>query len=720
MKKSFLLLSIYFLFHSISLAQQIKIDSTYYFLDSVVVTTSRYQQPVYQIPFSIDILGPDEINSAHANLSAERIFDLIPGVIVNNRYNLSEGDRISIRGIGTRSQFGVRGIKILLDGIPLTFADGQSELNNLDLNTIGKIEVIRGPSSFLYGNSAGGVIYIQSKEATTNNLELNPEFNIGSFGFQKFSLNGYDKIGNNSLSLNFNKMNYNGFRENSAASTYALNIISKQKFSRSLAIEGVFNYYNAPYLLNPSSLTKSDAENNPTEAREFVKQQGAGKKIHQEQAGINISYEPDTTQKFEATLYGVLRSMLNPIPGEVIKLDRISGGLRTDYSKKFNLFNWNFRYLGGADFEFQNDKRNEYENNGVPNYKSLPKDEIIENVQLGETLINQREKVNGFGVFSKLEFSPAENLFLTMGLRYDKYNFGVDDNLKLGGIDNSGFERMDNFSEMAGITYHLNKNIQLYGNFSTAFQTPTTSELGNSPTVQGGFNPDLRPEQVNNFELGSRGILFGQNLFYNISIYKLIIDDMLISYQLPNSQNDVVFYRNSGGAINNGIELSLTYVPQSQWNMAAAFTYMDFKFKDFNETQLINNSYKTFQLGGKKVPGVPEEKVSFQSSYKFSFGLSTNLTLNWTGKYYVNDVNGPESTASQNLSNYVNDQYFTADIKCDYNLNVSFGNFDFFFGIINLLNTKYNSSIIPNAAADRYFEPAAPRNWYTGLSINFN
>jgi iron complex outermembrane recepter protein len=720
MKKSILLLSLLFIFPNFSLAQQIKIDSTYYLLDSVVVTTSRYQQPVYQIPFSIDIIGSDLINSAHANLSAERIFDLIPGVIVDNRHNLSEGDRISIRGIGTRSQFGVRGIKILLDGIPLTFADGQSELNNLDLSTIGKVEVIRGPSSFLYGNSAGGVIYIQSKEAVSNNLELNPEYNVGSFGFQKFSLNAYDKIGNNSLAFNFNKMNYNGYRENSAASTYALNIISKQKLSRSLTVEGIFNYYNAPYLLNPSSLTKSDAENNPAEAREFVKQQGAGKKIHQGQAGINISYEPDTTQKFEATLYGVLRSMLNPIPGEVIKLDRVSGGFRLDYARKFDLSNWNFRYLGGTDFEFQNDKRNEYENNGVVNYKNLQADEIIDNVQLGDALVAQREKVNGFGVFSKLEFSPAENLFLSLGLRYDKYNFGVNDNLKLNGIDNSGFERMDNFSEMAGATFHLDKNVQLYGNYSTAFQTPTTSELGNSPTEQGGFNPDLRSEQIKNFEIGSRGILTGQDLIYNISIYRLIIDDMLISYQLPNSQSDVVYYRNSGGAVNNGVELSLTFIPQPQWNIAAAFTFMDFKFKDFVETQLVNNSFESYQLGGKRVPGVPQEKVSFQSSYDFTFGLSADLSLNWTDKYYVNDVNGPESVSSNGLSAYVNDAYFTADIKFDYNLNPGFGNFDFYFGIINLLNTKYNSSIIPNAAADRYFEPATPRNWYSGLSINFN
>jgi iron complex outermembrane recepter protein len=720
MKKSLLLPAIVFTFQSINLAQQIKIDSTYYLLDSIIVTADRYQQPTYQIPFSLDVIGPDILSADHPNLSSQSIFNLVPGVIVNNRYNLSEGDRISIRGIGTRSQFGVRGIKILLDGIPLTFADGQSELNNLDLSTIGRIEVIRGPSSFLYGNAAGGVINIQSKEAVSNKLELNPVYNVGSFGYQKFSLNAYDKIGSNALSINFNRMKYNGFRENSAASTTALNIISKQYFGKRLIVEGIFNYYDAPYLLNPSSLTKSDAENNPAQARTYVEQQGAGKKIHQGQAGINISYQPDTTQKIEATFYGVLRSMLNPLPGDYVKLDRVSGGIRSDYSKKFNLSSWNFSYLGGVDFEFQNDLRHEYDNNGVQDYASLSADEIIDNVQLGAVQIDQREKVNGLGIFSKLGFSPLENVFFTLGLRYDKYDFGVDDYLKLNGIDNSGFERMNNLSEMAGVSYHPDKSMQFYANFSTAFQTPTTTELGNSPSGQGGFNPELKPEQIKNFEVGTRGVLIRQNLLYSISIYRLIVDNMEISYQLPNSQSDVVYYKNSGGAINNGAEVSLTWMPLTQWNIDASFAFMDFKFRNFIETDLINNSYESFQIGGNRVPGVPQEKFSLGTSYNFIFGLIANLFLNWNGKYFVNDINGPEPGDSQDQADYINDAFFTADFKCDYNLAANFGDFDFFFGISNLLNTKYNGSIIPNAAADRFFEPAAPRNWYTGLSINFN
>ena len=249
-------------------AQQFNIDSTRYQLDSIVVNANRYEQPVYQIPFSIDVIGPDMLNMNRGSLSAENIFQSIPGVIVNNRNNLSSGDRIIIRGIGSRSQFGIRGIKIILDGIPLTFADGQSQLNNLDLNSVGKIEVIRGPSSLLYGNSAGGVIYIQSKDVNASKFNFNPVYSTGSFGFQKFSFNSSGKIGNNTVLFNFNKIKYDGFRENSDASSTALNLISKQNFNSRLTLKAVFNYYDAPYLLNPSSLTKNDAESNPSFTRE--------------------------------------------------------------------------------------------------------------------------------------------------------------------------------------------------------------------------------------------------------------------------------------------------------------------------------------------------------------------------------------------------------------------------------------------------------------------
>ncbi len=699
-------------------AQQ-KTDSLYYQLDSVVVSAGRYEQPLYQIPFSIDIISGRSLYIPNGSLSGRDLFRFIPGVIVDDRNNLSEGDRISIRGIGSRSQFGVRGIKILLDGIPLTFPDGQSQLNNLDFNSIGSIQVIRGPSSFLYGNSAGGVIEIQSKDIYLTKLKLTPGFRIGSFGLQKYSFYGADKIGKNMMMISINKINYSGFRENSAASSAALNIISTQQFENNLTLEGIFNYYDAPYLLNPGSLTKSDAENNPTLARTYVKNQGAGKNIKQGQAGATLTYKPDNLRKLEATVYGISRSMLNPIPGRYINLNRISGGFRTDYSTYFKISNKIFDLLSGGDYEFQNDQRREYENNGVSKYNSLSKNEIIKSVAIGNILLNQREKVSGFGIFSRLGFSPYNKIYVTAGLRYDDYLFGVVDNLKKGGIDNSGSISMNNLSRMAGITYRIGNNNQVYANYSTSFQTPTTSELSNSPTGQSGFNTHLKPEQITNYELGIRGELYGENLVYGISIYHLNIGRILISYQLPGSQSDQVFYRNSGSAVNNGVELNLNYKPDNNLNFSFAYTYMDFKFQNFIEQFQVNDRTNSVQIGGKRVPGIPPNNISLGAVYSTGFGLTAQLTLNWTDKYFTNDVNGPEPGSELSASDYVNNAYSTADLKFVYRRSFYSFEWKLYLGIINFFDKKYNGSIVPNAAAGRYFEPAAPRNLYGGLSINF-
>ncbi len=719
MNKNLLPVIFVWIFQSAGLCQHLTADSVYYRLDSVIVTASRYEQPLYRIPFSVDIISPAASKIPGESISGEGIFRFIPGIVVNNRYNLSEGDRISIRGIGSRAQFGVTGIKILLDGIPLTFPDGQSELNNLDPNTIGRIEIVRGPSSFLYGNSSGGVIAIRSKDIYPAKTTLNAAYRTGSFGFHKYSVTGSGRIGNNSLSVDFNEMNYGGFRENSSASTTAFNIISTQSFDGNLSLEGVFNYYFAPYLLNPSSLSKTDAELDPALARTYVKEQGAGKSIGQGQAGITLSYEPDKNQKIETTVYGISRSMINPIPGKYIKLDRVSGGIMTNYSTSFTAAGKNFDLLTGADYEFQNDLRHEYENNGVSNYGNLSKGEIINNVVPGNILVNQREKVNGLGIFFRLGFSLLKKLYLTAGLRYDNYLFGVDDMLKANGLNNSGSVVMDNLSRMAGLVYRISPGTQIYANYSTSFQTPTTTELGNTPSGRGGFNTSLKPELISSYEIGIRGEVYGKTFVYRISSYHLNINDILISYQLPGSQSDEVFYRNTGAAFNNGLGIRLNWLPGSSLNFTAAFTLMNFKFKNFTEYFLTNSVSVPVQIGGKKVPGVPAEVFSFGCLYTSGFGLNSDITFSRTGEYFVNDLNGPEPGSSSPQRDYVNDAYSVADFKMSYGCSAGFIKADIFAGISNLFNIKYNGSVVPNAAGDRYFEPAAPRNWYGGLSLNF-
>ena len=194
---------------------------------------------------------------------------------------------------------------------------------------------------------------------------------------------------------------------------------------------------------------------------------------------------------------------------------------------------------------------------------------------------------------------------------------------------------------------------------------------------------------------------------------------MLIPYQIPNSQSDIVFFRNAGKAMNNGFDVSLNLLFHN-FNFTTSYSFMNFKYNDLIETSLINNSFKSFQLNGKYVPGVPKNIFGFGVSHSFNFGLHSGIIYKWNDKYFANDWNGPDPNSTENISDFINDAYSTIALNLKYILALSFARFDFYLGIINLLNSKFNSSIISNAAGNRFFEPVAPRSWYSGISINFN
>ncbi|MFQ5636580.1 MAG: TonB-dependent receptor plug domain-containing protein [bacterium] len=339
-------------------------ESALFFLDAVIVTASRSEQPLLEVPHAITVLLDTEIQRAKAGLSLEEILRETPGVVVNNRHNLSQGDRISIRGIGSRASFGVRGIKVMLDGIPLTMPDGQSQLNNLDLGAAGKIEVLRGPSSSLYGNASGGLIKIQSHLPANKPVFLQPHVILGEHGLRKWQARLSGGAERHGYVFNTGSLTFDGFREHAAAKINSLSGITRHNLNQHLRLNTVFCYVDAPYLFNPSSLSKEDARSRPEDARFFVLSQGASKRVEQVQAGATVTFEKKKS-RLETTIYGVTRSLLNPIPGRIIELDRKAGGVRTVFNKRFG-DNRVILLTVGGDLEIQHDERREFENRGVP------------------------------------------------------------------------------------------------------------------------------------------------------------------------------------------------------------------------------------------------------------------------------------------------------------------------------------------------------------------
>lgn len=687
--------------------------------EPVIVTATRQPRPILRVPYAVDLIHQNDIQSAELGLSLEESMRHLPGVVVHNRYNPSQGDRITLRGIGSRAAFGVRGLKLIQDGVPLTMADGQSQLNNLDLSSTGQIEVLRGPSSSLYGNASGGVIILRTQPAAAAPIQAQPRFLTGSNGLRKWQGKVSGQTGRHGYVINMNHLWLDGYRDFSEARSTNINAIGRHTLSERITLTTVFNYYDAPYLLNPSSLDKATADTAATSARLFVQRQGASKKIKQGQGGVTAQYNDMAGNQLEMTLYGLERTLFNPIPGRIIDLDRSGGGVRTVFSRETPLGGTMLRWTAGADLEFLSDTRKEFDNGGIPSSEdgNVHDDKIFRLLTVGTQRLNQDEKVFGVGPFAELELTPHPAWIFTLGGRYDSYHFRVDDHFQTDNVDYSGTRTMDQFSPMAGVTYRPHPFMTVYGNFATSYQTPTTTELSNRPAGEGGFNPDLKPEQQRGFEVGFKRLWPAYHLTWDTAFYIFNINDMLIPFQVNDPNSEEIFFRNVGKTQNKGMELGISWTPVPAWRLSLAYTVMDFEFKDFQVEQQVNNTPTLFQLKGNEVPGVPPQHVFVGLHFRHATGLFAETNLQWIDRYFANDFNGPAPGGTKPVRDFINDAYALVDLRFGIQRGIRGVGVDIFFGVDNVLNKRYNGSIVPNAAADRFFEPAAGRTWFLGAGI---
>jgi iron complex outermembrane receptor protein len=470
--------------------------------------------------------------------------------------------------------------------------------------------------------------------------------------------------------------------------------------------------------MNPSSLSKQDALNNPTKVRGFIVSQGAAEQPSQLQGGVTAKYQVNETDFTRVTVYGIGRTLINPIPGRIIDLNRNAGGIRASYHSTFNISQIPLKMITGIDYEIQDDHRQEFENNGLPEGEadSIVREDIFNRLQYGQQLLDQFEAVSGYGPFFQFEAGLLSNLNLQGGLRYDWYNFQVNDQRVNGSVDKSGTRTMDQLSPMIGINYLPYPNLSFYGNFSTAFQTPTSSELSNRPNGEGGFNPSLEPERIRSIEAGARGSLFSPRVRYNVTAFSMAIENMIIPYQIADPTSEEVFHENAGAARNRGLEMLVRWHAPARLRWMASYTLMNFTFQEY----LVEaGSEGTVQLEGNQIPGVPPQKFYSELGYDHPSGIFGELQLQWVGEYYTNNFNGPAPDTNENVRDFLNDDYATVGLRAGSSLSLTKVNLRIFGGVDNLFDVRYNASIVPNAFGGNFFEPAPGRHWYLGINANF-
>jgi iron complex outermembrane receptor protein len=675
-------------------ADSLRNDTLRFRLQPVDVHVLRGAATELRTPAAVTAVSRSALQDAQLTIGLDESLAVVPGVVINNRYNFSLGSRISVRGLGARAAFGVRGVRVLQDGIPLTMPDGQANLNNIDLGSAGRIEVLRGPASSLYGNAAGGVLAIETEPAPQGGFAGEVRSLVGDMGQDDFSrLTRHQlKFGGRKEAFDYlvsaARLETDGFRAHSRAEQSVLNTRLRLTRRENQDWTLLFNLADSPTAQNPGSLPLDSARQKPEMAWPRNVVTGAGEETRQLQAGLAYQWR-GAASDLQASVYGLTRSLDNPLTFAFITLERKGAGARALYSRRGELGDRALNVTVGADLEHQSDERDEFDNvNGVPGTLRAR---------------DQTDRVSSLGPFAQAQLAITPRLDLTLGARYDLIQFEVKDRHTVDGRDDSGSRTLSALSPRVALLYALNDAASVYGSVGTAFQTPTTTELINrppapgSPCCPGGFNPDLEPQRALNFEVGVKG-RWSDRIRYEAALYQMTIQDVLIPFQVPPEPRE--FFRNAGESRHRGLELALAAVIARNQLFEVAYTYSDFTFTD--------DGFAVDSLDGNAVPGVPPQHLFARLRLQPHRNVSVEIEDEYTDGYFANDIN----TARNAAANVI-------DIRVQGELAAGRVVLRPFIALNNLTDEQYNSSIVINATGGRFYEPAPGRNLYFGVGLRF-
>ncbi len=665
-----------------------------YLIDGVVVEVLRSPIQISTAPFSVSVIQDEMLRRGRSNSSIEEALQGLPGVQIQNRFNDAVGERISIRGFGARSQFGVRGIRILVDGIPATLPDGQSTLDHLDLGTLGRVEALRGPSSALYGNAAGGVLDFRS--TLPPDVPLKQEFRTvhGDFGLRRNQATTSGRISDVGYQLSLSRYDWAGYRPDpgsTSGSLYGAALRNQLNAQLYLPLaEGELRLTTNLLDLdaeNPGSLDINEIAIGSRPAQQRNVTQQAGKEVSQGQVGI--AWEgPLRDRTLELSAYGVRRELHNPTPSDLIGLDRTVVGfrslLRTESVSAMGPLWWGM----GFEADLQLDDRQTHEN-------------VLGNP--GETLLDQKEQVLGGAIFIQALLPIAPILDVLTGLRYDRIRFSADD--RLGGVggrpDGSGGITLDSASPSFGIHAGFHRVFSAFVNLSTAFETPTTSELSTREDGTGGFNLELDPQVGITTELGGRGFL-GSVAAWELSYFHTVLYSELVPFEIE-GQPDRRYFRNSGRSKRSGWEATLQFTPDEMVNLRFVLSTNDARFREYEVDGV--------DYAGNRVPGLSPRR--FEGILRMGPGRwFTELRGETSAPIPGNDANDPLAESPG---------YWLIDLRAGAN-DVRFGALALspFVGVTNLFDNRYNTSVTANANQGRYFEPGPGHGIYFGASISMD
>ncbi len=658
-------------------------------LEEIIVSATRIPTDWLKLPVAASLIDADQIHAGRQSLGLDESLAMVPGLFFQNRYNFAQDLRISIRGFGARANFGIRGIKIFADDIPLTMPDGQGNVDSIDLGSADRIEVIRGPVSAVYGASGGGVIQIFTEDGPAEPT-LSAKASLGSYGYRLGQLKAGGQFGAWNTLLNISGTELDGYRDQSRFEQTLFNSKFRYDFDDGASLTVVINAVDSPRADDPGALTAAEVAANPRRAAPRNLLFDTGESLDQQQLGLAWRKPLSANTDLLIRAYGVSRTLKNRLPfainsngqGGSVDLGRKAAGLGGQWNWSLQLGDgrWN-RLVAGLELDEQRDLRNRYANNLG---------------QLGNLTTRQDEDVSARALFIENAWDFTRLWTLTLGARLDFMEYSVSDRLAEGLNNESGQTDFNQFSPMLGLVYAQSERWNWYGNISTAFDPPAISELAN-PDGPTGFNQNLQPQQATNYELGMRGLL-RPGWQYELALFHIDVTDEIVPFELAGSGQS--FFRNAGRSTHQGLEAALRMELLAGLTAGLSYTWSDLIYDEFIEAGVDH--------GGNTIPGVPDQQAMLDLAWQHDSGFFAGWDALYVGGIQANNANTVKT-----------DAYIVSNLRLGYRHKSTVWSFEPYAGIYNIFDESYNGNIRVNAAFGRYYEPAPERNFYAGLQLNY-
>jgi iron complex outermembrane receptor protein len=672
-------------------------------LDDVVVSASRSEQSIFDAPGSIDAVSRTRIESSGPQINISESLGYVPGINVANRNNYAQDLQISIRGFGSRAPFGVRGVRLMIDGLPQSLPDGQGQTSQFSATSTERIEVLRGPLAALYGNASGGVI-----QAFTREPSAHPELDItgyaGSDSLHRSSLQYSETRGDYGLVFDYGALSSEGFRQYSAAERHHINskLVKKHGSGKTNFIINILDQKKSE---DPGSRTLSEFKASPYAANNTAVSNSnllykAGKKFVQSMAGL-VDERAIGDSRITTRAYVAMRDLDNPGRSNVwFLIDRVQYGLGLDYQAPFRLLNTDATLSFGLEGDrVTDDRRGRTNSSGVMGSSDNRKEDNI--------------AVN-YGAYARADWFLDEKLSLTTGIRLTQVKLQVKDYYLDDLIDGSGSKTYSGASPVIGVVRHLSPEQNLFANIGQSFETPTLNEVLYTPTGTSTCNSNC-----------SRNSFYGLNAAKSTQVevgWKWQPEKqkaIRVSAFFTKTSDDIApeFITATGATWQNadtkrvGLEISAQGLLTQNFSAATSFSLLQ---ASYTEAFTIRGSSTTFAStvrSGDRLTNVPNDRLQAELRYRSSDmttrqipRLQSALELISVGRIYVRS-NNSESTSRYNLIN----------LSLTSTAALGGGTIAAYARVDNVTDKLYVASTIGDQESGRYYEPGSPRNWLVGF-----